>query len=59
MKLMNALKVAYQLGRWRFAFAIAGILLVFLWLAWAIVENGGPLCGGGTSATCTHGKITP
>jgi hypothetical protein len=46
------------IGPWRFALTIAGILLVFGWIAWAVVENGGPLCGPETVGYCHHGKVT-
>jgi hypothetical protein len=33
-------------GGWlRFLVIVGGIALVLGWLAWAVVDNGGPLCG--------------
>jgi hypothetical protein len=51
--------VGYQAGRWRFVLTIVGVLLVFAWIAYAVIENGGPLCGVNTEGYCTHGKVTP
>jgi hypothetical protein len=59
VSLRSLFKVGYAFGHWRFAFTIAGVLLVFAWIAYAVVENGGPLCGGNTEGYCTHGKVTP
>jgi hypothetical protein len=52
-------KLGIQAGRWRFAMTIIGVLLVFAWIAYAVIENGGPLCGTNTEGYCMHGKVTP
>jgi hypothetical protein len=39
--------------------SVVGILLVFGWIAYAVIENGGPLCGGNTEVYCMHGRVTP
>jgi hypothetical protein len=57
--LRSLFKVGYQAGRWRFVLTIVGVLLVFAWIAYAVIENGGPLCGVNTEGYCTHGKVTP
>jgi hypothetical protein len=59
VKLKNAFKVGFELGGWWFVLTIVGVLLVFTWLAYAVIENGGPLCNGNSEGYCTHGKVTP
>jgi hypothetical protein len=52
-------KLGIQAGRWRFALTIIGVMFVLGWIAYAVIENGGPLCGPNTEGYCSHGKVTP
>jgi hypothetical protein len=46
-------------GRIPFLIVVGGVALVLGWIAWLVVENGGPLCGPTTEGYCHHGKVTP
>jgi hypothetical protein len=46
-------------GWFRFLTIVAGIALVLGWIAWAVYDNGGVLCGPTTGGYCHHGKVTP
>jgi hypothetical protein len=56
VSLKTFFKVGYAAGRWRFALTIVGVLAVFAWIAYAVLENGGPICGGNTEGYCMHGR---
>jgi len=59
MRFKTAFHIAWETGRWWFVVTIIGVLLAFGWLAYAVIENNGPLCSPTTEGYCSHGKVTP